>query len=720
MRSAAPSRHDFDASALLHDLGSNAELRSLERESDRELFFEGLLGYGGRQEISGNLEAAARVYARIQESAPAELARRASIRLDAILGRGAVGPRAEFLLRRFAGEASDPAALLAMVGAVTAFRMVRLATLAGLTANPAANFLTRGPGARAVASLAGFALEAPAFTLTGRLANQALGRRQDWSAGALSRDLASSYFVLGGLKFAGWASGAAFTRIASPVGAVRERSLRILFQQGGMFTGILLGHQLEERVGLRPHIEGATTLIDSLATLLQFNVAGRLSRPFLGSAITSLETRLEAQHQGIESLLRPRPKVPHDAVFSPVLAMAMAGPAMEGRPEPLCMEGSRFPPSSAPAYETYHFPAGGKGPRPPRLRYSPEGRRLWEDLLPELRAVDFEAPRESILTNRVTLDRADRFWEHQLRDFAKLIGGEVEVYPAERLLEPLSRQFLKPSGDLLQRAAALAGGKGRVYELSLPYANASFGGANIKGHYANLRHLMGELEDVFGRQIQLQLVQNGRMRVRFPNFALWDGLLAARFGEAAHRLIPVDGIITRDNTMRLRSNLLAPLGLVEQATLISELYGRVHAFFVPFHDVYHAAMASMLPPDLCRSCGSLYFPLQRHLTSSRLKEAHLDRLSDLDPGSDFDGNPEIFVKFTLQPFWHHFFAQVEDGSLTQRRLQQFPQFLQIYRRLLQNETLTPGVAPQWRASFDRRLNEFGDEFARLLVSVLRK
>lgn len=720
MSTVVPSNPGFAPESWLSGLGSHPELRALARESDPDLFCESLLSYGLRRESAGEIEAAARVYARVQEVAPGELSRRAARRLDAIVGRGAAGPRAEFLLRRLADEASDPAALFAMGTAVTVFRLARLASLARLSASPAANLFTRGFGARAAASLAGFALEAPTFTFAGRLANQALGREQDWAPGAVGRDLASSYLVLGGLKLAGWASGAAYRGVAGSAGALREGPLQNLFQQGGMLGGILLGHHLEERIGLRPAQAGATTLVDSMAMLLQFHVAGRLSRHAFGERLAARELELEARHRGLESFAAHPPRWAAELLAGPPLAMAALGPVAEGRLEPLRMQATRFPPSPAPAYENYHFPPGGKGQTPPRLSYGETERRLWAGMETELRAVPFEASREEILSRRLSLETPDRLWEFQIRDFARLLGAEVETHPPERLIEPFSNQFLRPKGDLLRRAADFAEGGGRVYEIRFPYANASFGKANVKGHYSNLRHLMGELEDAFGREVQLQFLREGRLRVRIPNFALWEGLLRARFGEAAHRPIPVDGIITRDDTMRLRGKLLAPVGMVRQATLISELGGKVHSFFVPFHDLYHATMASMLPPELCASCAGLYFPLQRGLPPSRLKQEHLNRLADLDPGADFNGQPETFVKFTLLPFWHSFFGEVEAGTMTQRRLQQYPQFLASYRRILRDEAATPGVTPLWREGFERRLNEFGDEFTRLLTSVLRK
>jgi len=62
-----------------------------------------------------------------------------------------------------------------------------------------------------------------------------------------------------------------------------------------MLTGILLGHALEEHFGLRPHRDGATTLTDSLAMLLQFHVAGRLTRQAFGPRFAAWERGLDSQ-----------------------------------------------------------------------------------------------------------------------------------------------------------------------------------------------------------------------------------------------------------------------------------------------------------------------------------------------------------------------------------------------------------------------------------------
>ncbi len=293
------------------------ELQSLAQESDAQLYAEGLLNFATRQEQAGRLELAARIYQNILSGEVAGRHDRAQSRLDAIVGRGAFGNRAEFLLRNLAAQASEPSALLAMGAAGTVFRLTRLATLSRLTAAANPGFLTQVIGAGRVASLLGFALEAPTFTLASRLGNEALGRNQDWSTRALGRDLASSYLVLGGLKFSGMLGRAATARLGN------MQPLSTLVQQGSQLGGILLGHRLETWSGLRPAQEGATTLVDSLAMLLQFHVAGNLSRTALGPHFSAWEAGLEQRAAAMEGLARP--------IFAmssrPGLAMEIAGPA---------------------------------------------------------------------------------------------------------------------------------------------------------------------------------------------------------------------------------------------------------------------------------------------------------------------------------------------------------------------------------------------------------
>ncbi len=304
LRAAVSALPETQRQALETRFGATglAELYELAGERDAALFRESLLSFGARQEQAGRTELAAGVYAALT-GGEGPIGQRAQARLDAVMGRGAFGGRAEFLLRRLAQESCEPTALLAMGAASAAFRLTRLAVLSRLAATPSANFLTRGFGARALASLTGFAVEATVFPMTGRVANEALGRSQDWSLRAVGRDLASSFIVLGGMKATGWLSGAAFNRLHG-INPLTGQATRLagfsgfsqqLMPQVGMLGGILLGHRVEESVGLREHVDGATTLVDSLALLLQFHVAGRLSASAFGPRFQAWESGLDRQ-----------------------------------------------------------------------------------------------------------------------------------------------------------------------------------------------------------------------------------------------------------------------------------------------------------------------------------------------------------------------------------------------------------------------------------------
>ncbi|MDL1872414.1 amino acid permease [Deltaproteobacteria bacterium PRO3] len=319
------------------------ELNGLAAESDAGLFYEGLLGLAGREERDDRLEFASAIYSAAAEAAPsAPLRERAQARLDAIVGRGAVGNRAEFLLRRLARDASHPSMLVGMAGAQAVFGLSRMAFLSRLAASPTTNFFTRGFGARALASTGAFMLEAPSFVAFTRGANAALGQEQDWRLATLGREVAGSFITLGALKTAGALSTGAFNRLhginpltgqATRLTGLSAISQRVL-PQAAMFGGIVLGHSLETRLGIREHVDGATTMVDSLAMLLQFHVGGRLMHHAM-PGVAAFNHELNVRSELVARTPRPTPEISSDGVGSllqPALAVA-GGPrsALPGR-----------------------------------------------------------------------------------------------------------------------------------------------------------------------------------------------------------------------------------------------------------------------------------------------------------------------------------------------------------------------------------------------------
>ncbi len=275
------------------------ELRSLSGERNVQMYQAGLLTLGDRLQAADCLEAAAALYHYLLEQAPGTpVANRAQSRLDAITGRGSIGPRAEFLLRRLAREATHPAALLGMTAASTAFRMTRLATLSRLISSPAPNFFSRGVVAGVTAGLAGFTVEATVFPLATHAAAWMLGGEGLPAPDRLGGEFASSFIVLGALRLGGLSSGLVGNRTSNFLS-------RGILGQAGMLGGIFLGQHLETAVGLRPRLDGATTLTDSLATLLIFNVAGRLAQRVTGEGFRRWEQALELQARQLKATRPP-------------------------------------------------------------------------------------------------------------------------------------------------------------------------------------------------------------------------------------------------------------------------------------------------------------------------------------------------------------------------------------------------------------------------------
>ncbi len=321
---------------FFHDLQRQAgnhlnEFLSLSRETDPELFYEGLYNLGVRLEQSGQVGGAASVYSvlasgngeaenrgngesenrRNGELNPSPiprftvspvLQRHAQERLNALRGEGSVGLRLEVLGRSFARQAMAPAPLIGMGVAGLAFRGMNLFAATRL-ANLSAGLLTRGPGLRLLSGLAGFAAEVPAFTLTGRAVDrlltgnvgaqctgpEALGGRTQGPP--LLEEMASAALVLGSLKLFGLGFGQLGNRIG-----VRGSEFGVgALQQAGMLTGIMAGHGLEVAFGLRERQNASNFLAESLVTLAQFNVAGRLSHSVFGERYARLQQSLAMQ-----------------------------------------------------------------------------------------------------------------------------------------------------------------------------------------------------------------------------------------------------------------------------------------------------------------------------------------------------------------------------------------------------------------------------------------
>lgn len=301
--------------------GERRELAALAGEGDPNLFFEDLLRLGKRLEADGKDGAAVDVYAAVVGAVPPvkgdkrerPLRILAQERLHAIQGLGAFAPRFEFLLKNFTRDAADPRAILPMLAGTTVYGLVRAAALGRLAGTARAAWYSRGAGARILAAGAAYAAEVPVFALSGR-ALRGLGDAPRAEASGLGHDLAGAALTLGALKAFGRAGTTAFRKLHGiDRYGVASRAVgllgagRVATSQSAMFFGLLGAHRLEAALGLRPARDGATTLTDTLASMLSLGVGSHLGHRLLGRrfAVFQRELGLRVQAQDMPRLNPP-------------------------------------------------------------------------------------------------------------------------------------------------------------------------------------------------------------------------------------------------------------------------------------------------------------------------------------------------------------------------------------------------------------------------------
>jgi len=281
--------------------GYRREIRALERDREPELAEEGLWELSNRMERDGRVEAAAELYQVLAGQAQPRIASRARDRLNVMAGHSAGPARWEYLADRFSEELFDPASLVGMGVAGMAFRSARLFTLSRI----ARLYVLPSPRlASLAATTVGLSAEIPAFVLASRLARQAQGHEVPWSVPSLGHDLASTGLLLGSLRL----SGTVATTLLRP--SLRLSTLETvpwrfqigvgLGQQAAMFGGILASHYLQSELGLRSVETNAVWLSEGLATLLQFNAAGRVARIAFGPRWAAYERVLDLSSQSLQ------------------------------------------------------------------------------------------------------------------------------------------------------------------------------------------------------------------------------------------------------------------------------------------------------------------------------------------------------------------------------------------------------------------------------------
>lgn len=284
-------------------LGQCAELLSLREERDPGLFFEGLLGFAARLEAQDLIAPASEIYAAVislsgaGEGMDEAIRRRARERLNAIQGKGAFGPRAEFLLKRFTRDATDAKVIVPMLAGSAVYGLVRTASLGRLAGTAGSSWWTRGAGARFAASSAGFVAEVPTFALGAR-ALRPLGQGVTEQP-PVAEELAGATITLGFLKGFGFFGNQSFLRFhrMHELGAAQRWAgmapyTRFASAQGGMFLGLMTAHKVEERIGLRPHVDDGTAVTDTLASMFSLGVGAHLGYRVLGPRFAAFQREM--------------------------------------------------------------------------------------------------------------------------------------------------------------------------------------------------------------------------------------------------------------------------------------------------------------------------------------------------------------------------------------------------------------------------------------------
>ncbi len=265
------------------------EILSISEEPNPAMFWASALQLGVRLKQDHQLDQAGGVLAVVsKQGATDSLRNQATAEMDSILGKGSGGMRAEFLLSRLAKDATSAEMIVPMVGASFVGHMVGAASL-GRLARLGEAWYSRGFGVRFLAGSAAYAAEFPAFALAGRALSPI-------PHGSLTDDMQRSALTLGALRIFGFAGNQAFLKVHgfNQMGIPAQLSGFTKFSQAAipqasMFAGLIASHKLEEQLGLRQKVDGATTFIDTFGSLVSLGVGSHLGRRALGPRFAALQ-----------------------------------------------------------------------------------------------------------------------------------------------------------------------------------------------------------------------------------------------------------------------------------------------------------------------------------------------------------------------------------------------------------------------------------------------
>jgi len=282
------------------------EIISLSQEKNPEMFWEQILNFSEGLLSDGKTEAAAGVLNLIHESLGegkgfflTDISKRASAQLQAIQGQGSTGLRFEFLASHFLQDVMDYKSVLPMIVSGGVGELTQTLTL-GRWANLGQKaWYQVGMGARISSGLLSFGVEVATFSLLGRGLRQLSGEDISWDAKSVGADFLESTLSLGALKLCGFLGNQGFLKLhgLSELGAPTRLSglakfTQVALPQVSTFAGMMASHKLEESLDLRKHVDNATTVTDTLVSMVNLGVGGHLGHTALGESYASFQKEL--------------------------------------------------------------------------------------------------------------------------------------------------------------------------------------------------------------------------------------------------------------------------------------------------------------------------------------------------------------------------------------------------------------------------------------------
>lgn len=314
---------------------AQAELQGILQHPGDSLIWEEILQFGIRLKDGKHDPAAAAVFSFLQEGSegvPAEIRSRAQAEWGALAGFGSSGRRWEYLISRFAEQATDAKMIVPMLAGSAVFSLTRTAAMSRLAGMTGRTWFNSGFGARLTAGSLGFALEVPTFSLMSRGLRALNGDPVAWDANSVGKDLLGTTLTLGALKLSG-AGGQSL--LGSP--ALRSsRFLSAAVPQSATFFGLMAAHRLEQHFQLRPAADGNTAVTDTLASMVSLGAGSHLGQRLLGPGFAAFQKELEIRNAA--QRLRTGNYFPELGAGKANKALAVSGPAgpMSGRePGPL-------------------------------------------------------------------------------------------------------------------------------------------------------------------------------------------------------------------------------------------------------------------------------------------------------------------------------------------------------------------------------------------------